>query len=314
MRRCALLLTAALVVPALYAQRHGGSAAPATAQAAPPQAAIAPIVPVSSGMGAIQLLQVNYGVPAPQSLTRQLRFDDDRTRSSALSALGVPGQYLQRGHIPIPRTVQLDMLPMGNSDELDALLTIELDQHIVTAVLVPQDGNWRRVATLTYATPFDDRTTTPSTWLRTARSLVTKDRYRAIFHASSGSLDGNFAENEVQLRIVNNRAQVTISFESLARECSAKPASGKPAPKSVVKPGCDVRQRWFQADPADPTKKFVLISGVGHMAPRDTESPFADARTMLSAQLRSFTCQPYTYSELSQHYEPTAPNGACRTK
>lgn len=314
MRRCAILLTAALVAPALSAQRHGGSAAPPTAQAAPPQSAIAPIVPVSSGLGSIQFVQVNYGVPAPQSLTRQLRFDDDRTRSSALSAIGVPGQYLQRGRIPMPRSVRLDMLAMGNNDELDALITIELEQHIVTAVLVPEDGNWRRVATLIFSTPFEDRTTTPSTWLRTARSLVAKDRYRAIFHASSGSMDGNFVENEAQLRIQNNRAIITISFESMARECSPKPVAGKPTPRSSIRPGCDVRQRWFQADPADPSRKFVLVTGTGHLAPKEVESPFADARTMLTAQLRNFSCQPYTYSELSQHYEPSAANGACRAK
>lgn len=313
MRRCAFLLTAALAASALHAQRHGGNAAPPTAQA-PRPVNVVPIVPVSSGMGAIQVQQVNYGVPAPQSLMRQLRFDDDLTRTKALSALGVPGQYLQRGHVPMPRTVRLDMLPLGATDELDALLTVELDQHIVTAVLVPQDGNWRRVATVTFQTPFDDKSTTPSTWLRTARSFVAKDRYRAIFHGSTGSMDGNFIENEAQLRIQNGRANVTISFESLARECSPKPIPGKPTPRSSIRPGCDVRQRWFQSDPADPAKKFVLITGSGHMAPRDLESPFADARTMLSAQLRSFTCQPYTYSELSQHYEPSGPNAACRTK
>lgn len=245
---------------------------------------------------------------------RQLRFDDDLTRTKALSAMGVPGQYLQHGRIPMPRTVRLDMVPLGVTDDLDALLTIELDQHIVTAVLVPQDGNWRRVATLTFPTPFDDKSTTPSTWLRTARALAAKDRYRAIFHASTGTLEGNFTENEVQLRILNNRASVTISFESMARECSPKPVPGKPTPKSSIRPGCDVRQRWFQSDPADPAKKFVLISGIGHMMPRDVEAPFADARTMLSSQLRTFTCQPYTYSELSQHYEPSAANGPCRTK
>src|SRR5206468_3390093 len=137
--------------PLLFAQRHGGRSSPPTAPVPPP---VVPLVPVSTGLGAIQFVQVNYGVPAPQALTRQLRFDDDRTRAAALSAIGSPGQYLQHGHIPMPRAIDLQLVPLGNTDELDALLTAELDQHIVTAVLIPVEGNWRRIATLTFATPF----------------------------------------------------------------------------------------------------------------------------------------------------------------
>jgi hypothetical protein len=301
--------------PVLLAQRHGGRAAPPTAPYVPPPA---PIVPISTGLGAIQFVQVNYGVPAPQALTRQLRFDDDRTRAAALSAIGAPGQYLQHGHIPMPRSVELNLVPIGTTDELDALLTVELDQHLVTAVLIPVDGNWRRVATLIYATPFDDATNTPTTWLRTARSMMQKDRYNAIFHAASGPASGNFTENEAHLRIVNDRPVITISFESTAHECTAPPpppAPSKPAPHVAVavaaKPACTITHRWFQPDPADPTHRFELVTGTGHISPKEAEDPIANSRSMLLAQLRSFTCQPYTYSEATQHYEPTAPNGPC---
>ena len=50
--------------------------------------------------------------------------------------------------------------------------------------------------------------------------MVQKDRYRAIFHASTGSLTGNYTENEAHLRIVNGKPIITISFESTARECT----------------------------------------------------------------------------------------------
>ena len=36
----------------------------------------------------------------------------------------------------MPRAIALDLVPIGTSDDLDALLTVELDQHLVTAVLV----------------------------------------------------------------------------------------------------------------------------------------------------------------------------------
>jgi hypothetical protein len=304
--------------PVLLAQRHGGRAAPPTAPYVPPPA---PVVPVSTGLGAIQFVQVNFGVPAPQALTRQLRFDDDRTRAAALSAIGAPGQYLQHGHIPMPRSVELNLVPLGATDELDALLTVELDQHIVTAVLLPVDGNWRRIATFIYATPFDDTANTPTTWVRTARAMTQKDRYRAIFHASSGSMSGNFTENEAHLRIVNDKPIITISFESTAHECTAPPPPpppGKPTPRAAAaaaaaaaKAGCTITHRWFQPDPADPTKRFELITGTGHITPNEAADPIANSRSMLMSHLRTFTCQPYIYSEANQHYEPTAANGPC---
>jgi len=311
-----VVITLALSATALLAQKHGGRSAPPTAPPPPPVVAPVPLIPASSGLGAIQFVQVNYGVPAPQALTRQLRYEDDRTRAEALSAIGAPNQYLQRGHIPMPRAVALDLVPIGTSDDLDALLTVELDQHLVTAVLVPVDGNWRRIASLVYATPFDDGAITPTTWLRTARSMVQKDRYRAIFHASTGSLSGNFTENEAHLRIVNGKPVITISFESTARECTATPSAppGKSVPRSTAKAGCDITQRWFQPDPTDPLKKFEMVTGTGHISPKDAENPLGNSRTMLLSQLRSFSCQPFLYSETTQHYEPTAPNAPCRNK
>ncbi|MEO6922210.1 MAG: hypothetical protein ABI064_00110, partial [Acidobacteriaceae bacterium] len=108
----ALLALAAL--PAC-AQHHGGS--PPTAPAKP-----AALVVESTGLGPLQFQAVNYGVPAPQSLTRQLRGDDERTRASALSALGVPSQYLQRGRIAVPHTIGLQFAQLGTDDEMDAVL------------------------------------------------------------------------------------------------------------------------------------------------------------------------------------------------
>lgn len=349
MRRSFTILALALAAPMVLSQRHGGRSAPATAPVAPP-VPTAPVKPISSGLGAIQFVAVNFGVPAPQSLTRQLRFDDDRTRAAALSAIGAPGQYLQRGHIPMPRSISLDLLPMGNSDDLDALLTVELDQHLVTAILIPVDGNWRRVATLIYATPFENRATTPTTWLRTARTLVQKERYRAIFHASTGSMgapgtpggsgtpgasaipgasgtsgasgspgsteafDGNFVENEAQVRILNGHAVVTLSFESTVRECAAPPTSSKLVAHSAVRGGCNVTQRWFQPDPAEPISHFELVTATGRVSPKEADDPLASSHTMLLSHLRNFSCQPFLFSETTERFEPSAANGPCRAK
>ncbi len=254
-------------------------------------------------------MQVNYGVPAPQSLTRQLRFDDDRTRAAALSALGAPGQYLQHGHIPIPRSIDLQLTTLSNNnDDLDALLTVELDQHIVTAVLLPVDGNWRRIATLVYPTSFLDASTTPSTWLRIARSLVQTDRYRAIFHASSGSLRGSYQENEAQLRILNGKAVIVFSFESTAKECSAATAA---AGTRGARGGAGGGGRWFQPDAADPTHRFTLVSGSGHLTLKESADPVASARIGLDSHLRTFSCQDFAYNDPAQRFDVLTPNLPC---
>jgi hypothetical protein len=281
------------------AQRHNAGSSPPTA---PPLSRNAPqpIVPVSSGMGALQFVAVNYGVPAPQALTRQLEVDDDRTRAASLSAIGAPGQYLVHGHIPYPRSIQLNFVALGNNDELDAILTVELDQHIVSAILFPQDGNWRRVATVLYATPFNDPSTTPATFLHFDRSLLQQERYRAVFHALTPLPKGDFAENEADLRILNSRAAITMSFVNRARSCGV-----------AGHPGCEITRRWMQSDPADPTHRVVLVTATGHLPPHDTGGPLAASTQFQDAHLHSFSCQPFVFSDASSRYEPVANSAPC---
>jgi hypothetical protein len=275
-------------------------------------------------MGPIQISHVNFGVPAPQTLLRQLRFDDDRTRAAALSSLGVPGMYLQHGSVAYPHSVELALVPLGVNNDVDALLTVEMDQHIVTAVLVPDSGNWRRIATLTFATPFANPETNPSTWLRTARSFLHEDKYRAIFHASSGSLHSpSFVESEAQLRILNDHAVVSISFASTSWECDLPPATEpspfpataapvvrtpKPAHKIM---GCEIVHRWLRPDFDQGPAHFELITGSGHLSPKEATAPFADSISMITAHLRNFSCQPFLLQPNTLLFEPAGPVAPC---
>jgi hypothetical protein len=302
--RCGLVsltLCCAALAPLATAQRHNGLSSPPTAPQQAKGGAGAPIVPVSTGMGALQFVAVNYGVPAPQSLTRQLEADDDRIRAAALSAIGSPPQYLVHGHIPFPHCIQLSFAALGITDELDAVLTVELDQHIVSAILSPHGDSWSRVATLTYTTAFTDPTTTPATFITTARSLMQHERYRAVYHTTTNATSGDFTENEAHLRILNGKAVILISFVSAARTCTT---TGKHA-------GCDLIRRWLQPEPADPTQHFLLISAAGHLNPHEVADPLASDTNVQLSHLHTFTCQPYTYSDTTQRYEPTANNGPC---
>jgi hypothetical protein len=301
----ASLLTVCIVsmLPATAgAQRHNGLSSPPTPPPAHGAAAGSqPIVPVSTGMGAIQFVTVNYTVPAPQSLTRQLQADDDRTRAASLSAIGAPQQYLNHGHTPFPHSVELEFVALGANDELDAIITVELDQHIVSAILIPQDDSWHRIATVIDATPFGNPSTTPDTFLHLNRSLIQHERYRAVYRAVTTAANGDFTENEAHLRVLNNKAIILVSFASNIRACSADPR----------KPGCDITRRALQPDPADPSHRFLLITASGHLTPRDIADPLAAADTFQLSHLHTFACQPYTYSDATQHYEPTANSGPC---
>jgi hypothetical protein len=309
--RCSLILVLvalALATPALCAQRHSGS--PPTAPPRPAAAAAQPIVPVSSGMGPIQYVAVNYGVPAPQSLTRQLRADDDRTRAAALTAVGAPGEYLQRGHIGMPRSIQLEFAALSNNDDLDAILTVELDQHIVTAILVPDDSNWRRVATVSFATPFDDPRVTPSTFVHTARSFLQRGRYRVIFRADSTDPHGNYIENEAHLRVLGDKAMITMSFASASRDCNL--AQTLTPGKRPDAGGCSVMRRWFTPDPADPFHHFNLVTGTGHMNAKEAADALGVSRTYETAHLHTFSCQPFSFSDGAMRFEPTANAVPCQ--
>ena len=317
MRRSLIFFAGALAfaAPQLSAQHHNGSSSPPTA---PPPSTFAhggilgsqPIAPVSSGLGAIQFVAVNYGVPAPQSLTRQLRSDDERTRAAALSAIGAPSQYLQRGHIGWPHSIQLEFADLGSTDDLDAMLTVELDQHIVTAILMPDGDNWHRIATVFVSDSFDDPRTTPATFARTSRSELQKDRYQVVFHAVATDGKGGYTENEAHLRLFSNRAVITMSFASASRDCSSAAAGKHVDPAG----GCNVVQRWLQSDPADPAKHFNLVTATGHLSAHEATDPLGNSRSYELAHLRSFSCQPFLFSDTALRFEPTAASGPCPTK
>jgi hypothetical protein len=283
----------------VVAQRHDGGSSPPTAPQRP-VAVVPPVSLVSSGLGALQFTAGDFTVSAPQSLIRQLQVSDERTRVAALAALGVPAQYMVHGHVAYPHSVHLDLVALGGAEELDAILTVELDQHIVSAILDPDEEEWRRIGTMTYATAFTDTGTTPSTFLRMDRSLLETRRYEAIFHASAGDTNGGFTESEAHLRVLNHRAIITLSFPSAERTCDA-----------LHPHACEVVERWVQADGTDPTHRFLLVTATGHVRSGEAGDPISSAETYETAHLRTFECQPLTFSETTLHFEPIANAAPC---
>lgn len=304
MRSCrssfVLLVALSCIVSAASAQRHDLGSSPPTAP--PPKPIVLPqTIPLAPpSLGALQIVTGNFIVSAPQALAVELQTSDDRTRTAALAAIGAPAQYTDHGHIAFPRSVHLDFLALDDSNERDAILTVELDQHLLSAILMPEDEQWHRIATVLYPTPFNNPTTTPDTYLRSDRSLLNPLRYTAIFRTTINGPNGDFSETEVHLRILNGHATITTSFASNERSCD--PTHLHP---------CDINQRWLQANATDPEHRFLLVTAAGHEKPSDASDPIAHTETFEESHLRTFTCQPFIFSEATLHFEPAAAPAPC---
>ena len=250
----------------------------------------------------MQFSTTNSSVSAPQSLAVEMQSSDDRLRAAALAAIGAPSQYLSRGHIAFPHSVRLDFIALGNTPELDAILTVELDQHLISAILMPVDGEWHHIASVLYATSFANAATTPATFLHTDRSLLAPQHYAAVFHATANGSNGDFTESEAHLRILNGHAVIIASFASAERSCD--PTHQRP---------CDLTERWFQPDTTDPDHRFLLVTAAGHVKPTESGDPISRSQTFETAHLRTFTCQPFAFSDTTLHFESTATPTACFT-
>jgi hypothetical protein len=301
------LALAAAALPA-RAQRHSGITSPPTAppppQAAPPPPT--PIVAISSGMGPLQFIQANAIEPAPEALASQLQATDDRIRAAALSAIGAPTSYVSHEHVPVPHSLQMNYIALGASGELDAILTVELDLHLVSAILVPSAGAWHRVATVTYATAFADPTTNLGTFLHTMRSLIGPDHYTAIFRGVSVTPDGDLTEHEAHLNVINGKATITISFASAERVCEAPHLQPHTAHGD-----CDLTERWLQAEPAQGDGAAILVTAAGRVNTHDAIDPVSRMRLFDFAKAHTFDCQPFLFNDETSHYEPTADSAPC---
>jgi hypothetical protein len=205
--------------------------------------------------------------------------------------------------------VQLDLAPLSPSSDIDALLTVELDRHIVSAVLMPQNGDWKRVATVVFPTDAADPAATAGTFLQLTRSVTEPSRYRAVFRARELQSNGSFTENEAHLRIYNNRAIITTSFVSQARQCEPAPQGAK------ATPSCQITQRWLQPDLSQPAvRRFTLVTATGTLNSKDQANPMANATSFQAAHLRNYSCQTFTFSDASLRYEPAGPLGPCAKK
>lgn len=257
-------------------------------------------------MGPLQFTQANSPEPAPEELARQLQAEDDRIRAAALSAIGAPAFYVTRERVPIPHSLQVNYVALGNSGELDAIVTVELDLHLVSAILIPSGSSWRRVGTVTYGTAFADPTTNLGTYLRTVRSLLGPEHYTAVFRGVSITPDGDLTEHEAHLNVFSGHAAVTISFASAERVCETQHLH-----EHTPHGECDLTERWMQSEPAMGAGAAILVTATGHVGAHDAIDPVSRTRLFDFARSRDYECQPFAFNDDTLRFEPLANSAPC---
>ena len=305
------------------AQRHDTGSSPPTA---PPSKLETPrpVLPATPDLGALEFVTDNVPVSAPQALAAQLRDSHDLTRAGALVAVGAPAWYLEQGFIPTPHSVRLDLLPLGDSGLLDAILTVELDHHIVSAILLPRPAKsqaqanghasvsllgksqspppaqWYRIATLIDPTSSANPSGSIQRFLLTSRSLVNPARYTAVYHTITESPNRDFKETEVRLQVFSGHAVITAGFTSRQRSCDA-----------AAQDPCEITQRWLQPDPSDPRHRFLLVTATGYEQRGAPGKPIAHTRIFEDSHLRTFLCQPLSFSNATLQFQPLAGPTSC---
>ena len=211
---------------AAHAQRHGARSSPATAPASGrnrrlrrPRSS-----PSAAGLGAIQFVAGQLrcaraaGPHPPAALRRR-----PHPRRRALRHRRA-GQYLQHGHIPMPRAIELELvnaIQQRRSRRAAYRRARPAHRHRRHDPAGRQLAPYRH--TCIYPTPFYDPTTTPSTWLRTARSLVQADRYRAIFPRVQ-------RQHEAATSLKTKRTSASSTARPSSSSASSRPRATAPAP------------------------------------------------------------------------------------
>lgn len=82
---------------------------------------------------------------SPESIVRDLRSDDDSTRSKALRLFGYPEARMQE-EVPRPDGIELRYAAIGDDNTLQAIVALTVNVAMAyVAVAVPEAKGWKRI-------------------------------------------------------------------------------------------------------------------------------------------------------------------------
>jgi hypothetical protein len=251
--------------------------------------------------------------PAPPSIVRDLRSDDDYVRRKALLRIGsteaqtrftvyakdgsIAGEAIAR-----PDQVELRYAPLGSTDTEQAIVAIQLGgQYTIAAVATPEGNGWKRIASFGCWCKYDTESI-----LETFVSLVQApgpmeypygERYELVLRASGGGT-GIYTQNEVHFRLYKGEMKPVISFVSRLLS-------------------------WIMGDTQHPSRERIerrwFESGTGILIEGRAESTAVDAshfriHDLDVRYLKTFTCRQYRWNQDAFAYELVAGVDPCAAK
>jgi hypothetical protein len=154
---------------------------------------------------------------SPESLVRDLRSDDDGTRSKALLAFGYPKDQIH-DEVPKPDEIEVRYAAIGGDATLDSIVAIDVMGDLAyVAVAIPEGGVWRRIGVFHCWCKYESDPIHPFVDVHLAASR-SRPGSELVLRPSGGGT-GVYARDEVHFRVHNGALRNVMAIESFLRSC-----------------------------------------------------------------------------------------------
>lgn len=248
-------------------------------------------------LGSLTLGHDHMRWPAPESLIRDLRADDDQTRLKAFLQLGLPKQQ-KTAIAAVPYEVGLRYATLGTDDDEQAIVAVDIGAMLYGAVAAQEGGSWHRIANF-------------SCWCKYESGDLLGEfiqikpgpdgRSELVLRASGGGT-GVYSQNEAHFRYYRGELHLVFSFVSHYQDCPITPGPYT----------CRVERRWFYGHSWDSTPGGVLVeSHLSFLPYSEPEVEFA-IRDLELGHAKTFSCKTYKWNKEKFLYEQFAAPNPCK--
>lgn len=256
--------------------------------------------------GFLEIRHEHQGWPPPELLVQRLRSSDDVVRTNAFTLFGLNLKQADMAVAP-PDKVQLSYAALGADTTQDAVVALELTDHILAAVAVPTRRGWERIAVFDCWCKYDmkgDRDTLmESVQLRYAPEYAASSPFELVLRASGGGT-GLYEQQEGHFRLYRGELRRVMSFISRRETCD---------PTARTPYQCDIEKRWFYTTSFGNVEGGVLVESRGSFAPHTTPSVQWEVRDIENRHLRPATCHAFRWNRDKFQYEPITVSDPCKT-
>jgi hypothetical protein len=234
--------------------------------------------------------------PAPESLVKDLRSEDDARLTKALGLLGIPQRQLPSA-AEIPEEVQLRYAALGTDQTEQAIISVNMPPMLFGAVVARKKDGWRRIASFSCWCKYES-----DDLLGDFVKVDSGTRTELVLHASGGGT-GIYSQTEARFRYYRGELKLVFSFISNQRECDPT----APGPYK-----CRVERRWFYQTDWDSVAGAVLVeSSFSFPADAVPEAEWAVSDLELR-NVKAFSCKKFKWERHKFAYEQLGSASPCR--